>query len=329
MSKMSKTLGMLAVLTGVLVVAASAPAADVFWKPGVTGDWSTPTNWVGDTLPVPGDWPRIDNGGSIQITSDVNLPGSNIWTYNTDWSILQTGGTVTANALYQSNPKAGPNGIYRLESGGVDLNIMLLAWNNTSNALGHFVQAGGSVDLNQLQMCIKSSTQIGKYDLEKGDFTASLIKLGQSGANQTAVFTQSGGTATLSGGITLGAVAGTTGESIYNLDGGELTITGATPFTFSQPGAPVYFDFDGGTLNLPGTWDFATLTGIANADFRAFGVAAIAGDLAFTPITIGQDAYTAINARTAPQGDIPEPATMALLGLAVCGLGGYVRRRKA
>ena len=30
----------------------------------------------------------------------------------------------------------------------------------------------------------------------------------------------------------------------------------------------------------------------------------------------------------AAAGDIPEPATMALLGLAACGLGGYVRRRR-
>ena len=29
-----------------------------------------------------------------------------------------------------------------------------------------------------------------------------------------------------------------------------------------------------------------------------------------------------------PDGDIPEPATMAMLGLAACGLGGYVKRRR-
>ena len=32
--------------------------------------------------------------------------------------------------------------------------------------------------------------------------------------------------------------------------------------------------------------------------------------------------------RAPEQGDIPEPATMALLGLAACGLGGYIRRHR-
>ena len=35
-----------------------------------------------------------------------------------------------------------------------------------------------------------------------------------------------------------------------------------------------------------------------------------------------------IEVAISPDGDIPEPATMALLGLAFAGLGGYVRGRR-
>jgi len=319
--------GAIVMLAAVLAICGgtAAGAVSVYWKDGVAGDWSTPTNWEGNALPVAGEWPRINDGGSVQITSDVNLPGSNIWTQNTDWSILQTAGIVDARSLYLSNPKAGPNGIYRLEGGELNLTYwMNLAWNNTSNAVGHFVQAGGSVSVPNVGMCIKSSTQEAYYDLEDGTFTAGNLYVGRSGANQTAVFTQTDGMAFLTGGITLGAVAGTTGQSIYNLDGGELTIAGGTPFTFTQPGAPAYFDFDGGVLNLLGDWDFAKLTAIADSDFRVAGVAATAGDLAFTPVVIGDRDFTAISA---VDDIIPEPATLSLLGLGALALLRRRRRR--
>ena len=198
--------------------------------------------------------------------------------------------------------------------------------NNTSNAEGRFVQNSGSVSVPNVGMCIKSSTQQAYYELNDGTFSANRVYIGRSGANQNAVFTQSGGTATISDVIELGTVAGTTGQSIYNLDGGELTITDGTPFTFTQPGAPAYFDFDGGALNLLGTWDFTTLTGIANSDFRALGVAATAADLDFAPITIGQDAYTRItNAATTV---IPEPSTLLIWALGLLVLIGWRRRKR-
>jgi len=157
-------------------------------------------------------------------------------------------------------------------------------------------------------MGIKANTQEAYYDLQGGDFEASLVVLAQSGENVTAVFTQSEGTtAMINQQLRLGAASGTTGEAIYNLDGGVLTIDEAAdnvdltkgPFQFTQPGAPVYFDFDGGTLNLKGVWDYNSLTGIQDADFRVAGIAATADLLDFTTVMIDAESFTQITSGTA------------------------------
>ena len=41
------------------------------------------------------------------------------------------------------------------------------------------------------------------------------------------------------------------------------------------------------------------------------------------------ETFNSVVGLSGPSGDIPEPATMVLLGMAACGLGGYVRRRRA
>ena len=46
------------------------------------------------------------------------------------------------------------------------------------------------------------------------------------------------------------------------------------------------------------------------------------------PLYNEEESLVELFERIAPEGDVPEPATMALLGLAACGLGGYVRRRR-
>ena len=53
---------------------------------------------------------------------------------------------------------------------------------------------------------------------------------------------------------------------------------------------------------------------------------ALSYDPNFMQTGVGYSVLTAVAQQGT--GDIPEPATMALLGLAVCGLGGYVRRRR-
>ena len=66
----------------------------------------------------------------------------------------------------------------------------------------------------------------------------------------------------------------------------------------------IYVDFDGGKLNLKGTWDFAKLTGLVASDFRAAGVPVIEGDLKFTPITIDVVDYTQIEVLQPPGGTV-------------------------
>ena len=99
------------------------------------------------------------------------------------------------------------------------------------------------------------------------------------------IFTQYGGTVTSASQMQLGSVSNTAGEAAYKLHAGTITITNSSPFAFSANTAPIYFDFApfanslGGTLNLRGTWDFASLTGIANSDFRLHDLPIENGDL--------------------------------------------------
>jgi len=93
--------------------------------------------------------------------------------------------------------------------------------------------------------------------------------------------------------------------AIEDVDGGDL---GATPFFYKliqeSGAAGNYFRIPGLTLSSLSI-DFYT-----EGDDR--------GPISGLQIVEVQ-----------PQGDIPEPMTMALLGVAVGGLGGYIRRRRA
>jgi len=304
-------------LTAALVVgvASEARGATVWWKTDTIGDWTTEANWSPDwsavpvvnQLPASGDWARMGAGTSeITVTSNLDIGGGYFWSSGGYNSLVMDGTAApswNSGSIYLSTPEDAEKPGFTLEDGTLNIvggRSLIIAWNNTSNALGHFVQKAGTVTIGgNLDMCVKSSTQIAKYDLEGGDFTVNRIRLGAGGNHQQSVFTQSAGTtATVNTDINLGSRAGDgtnpDSKAVYNLDGGELTVKGATPFVFTQLGAPVYVDFDGGAMNLLGTWDFDTLTGIEQSDFRALGEPATAEDLAFEEVTLFDSTYTRI-----------------------------------
>lgn len=321
MQKRITTIAFLAVAAMLVVgvVDQSHAATATYWKADTIGDWATLENWSPDwaadpvvyQLPADVDWARMGSGTSeITVTSNVDIGGGYFWTNNGYNSVVMDGAAApswNSGSIYLSTPEDADKPGFTVEGGTLNIGggrALIMAWNNASDALGWFVQKAGTVTIaGNLDMCVKSSTQIAYYDLEDGEFTANGIRLGAGGSTYQAIFTQSAGTATVNNQILLGDKVGdgtnVDAKAVYNLDGGELTIKNATPFVFTQPGAPVYLDIDGGALNLKGAWDFATLTDDPNWDIRSAGVEATAVNLDFEEITLFEtETYTRITAIT-------------------------------
>jgi hypothetical protein len=233
-------------------------------------------------------------------------------------AVVQNGGDVTVTTYwlgYLAN-----SGTHTLNNGTLTVNSNFYISEGT--AISGVTQTGGTATVANLLVGSNQAGANGFYDLQGGDLNVTgLFRISnQNGSNVDGVFTQSGGTADSNVTLQFGSKAGTTGSAIYNLDGGTLTVNHATPFQFTNVAAPVYFDFDGGTLNLLGTWDYTNLTAIANSDFRFQGAPLQDGDLVFTAGTGPLTGYTVVA--------IPEPSTFALSALGLLGLLACGRRRR-
>ncbi len=319
--RMTKTVVLALAAALIVGVAPQAQAQTTHNWNVADGSWEEPTNWDSGLLPIEGDTVSVRNGGILRITAATGPQPAigelkHIRWVGDDSTIIQTGGTITTKIWMGGTT----DGTYRLEGGVLNdpstprqLDMCGL---NATGHVGHFVQTGGTANIATLRMIYKGNKGKAYFDVEDGVANITRIRMAYDlSQNSTAIITQSGGTVTVANDIKMGTKVGdgsiVPGAAIYNLDAGELTIKGATPFAFSvtgqPPAQPVYVDLDGGAMNLLGSWDFATLTGIEYADFRAFGEAATADNLGFEEVTLFETTYTRITA-TVPDPTLPGDA---------------------
>jgi len=286
-----------------------ARAATRTWFGTVDDSWHVAGNWQDGSglpgVPVAGDVVSIKTGPTVRI-SGAATAGFIKTGDDADGGIIHDSGTLTTTSTglyvgYGNGPGTGTYVLNDLSSDSViNTNTLVVGQSEGNNT---FTQNGGTVNAGRFFIAVGGGNR-GLYEMFDGALNiggATGFELADhgSGADATAVFTQHGGTVTSDNTLNLGANAGTGGSAIYNFHGGTLTLDNTTPFGFNSSASNVYFDFDGATwdaavLNAKGTWDFAGLTGISNADFRLHGTPAAYGDLDFTPGTGALTGFTVI-----------------------------------
>ena len=269
-------------------VTGSASGATIVWdgEPLVPGNWTEPTNWAGDVLPVAGDSAQVNNGG-IAVIDAAQGP-------------VTTGSVVLGNQLNETGTLRVTGG--SLTTTTTDIRIGGNGNATVGNGVGTLEQTGGDIVMNagNLNVAIGAAAEFadGTYIMSGGSLLINSGTIYAVGNRGNGTVNQSGGSAYVRGAafngaipqsqLNLGRNAATAGSSgTYTLSGGDLTVallrfgnadqTSGTPSvnTFNLQGTGLFrvgdinvvnpneaglvtntFNFTGGTLvarniNLP------------------------------------------------------------------------------
>jgi hypothetical protein len=155
-------------------------------------------------------------GGTLTLAGTTNIGCKGTGTF------IQDGGTHTVAGDLGTGQGNSSNGYYELNGGMLSVGG---AERIGVSGTGMFKQTGGSHKIGIDLVLANNTGSTGSYNLQGGELKVGFDPAGNPteaytfvGMNGIGTFTQTGGTHTISGGLTLGQEAG--GQGIYNLNTG-------------------------------------------------------------------------------------------------------------
>ncbi|MBK1881081.1 autotransporter-associated beta strand repeat-containing protein [Luteolibacter pohnpeiensis] len=223
------------VATAVLAISSSLPclAADIEWV-GTTGSYSTATNWDGGVIPGGVDYAQVNNGGTIEIS--------------TDWNVKQIGAGVTAGGtgtinLTDRSLVLGTGHSY-LGSGGTG--TMTISGNSVLN------KAGGNSNDDALVIGEQTDTLpsgLGTLNQTGGSIICTpqiWIGQGTGGGGVAGTYNISGGTLDIQNWLAVGREGA---MGVINMTGGTITRTGNGSTVLGTGGGTGTINQSGGVYN--------------------------------------------------------------------------------
>lgn len=297
-AKMRNTIVVLAV-AAVVALAAAPAGAYVTWSGSQTGYYDVGSNWDGGFVPgEPGaadNRPYIQNGGTCEVRDTRTA---------TDLYVGYSSNVGHLNVLSTANFDAGSS--------------MYVGKNASTTCV--FTQSGGIFEVDS---CEIGTTGNGKVVISGGDFQVGYLRIDE-GSNGDATFEING-----YGASNIRAASwiklGTTGKMSFILkDNAATPATPVTPlYTHTTPG-----DYFSGVISVNDAGytlvkDTIVTLVVADTGTQTLNTTSLHLD---TTSDVNWDLITSDASKVQIKCMVPEPATLALLGIG--GIGVLIRRKR-
>lgn len=218
-------------LSGIALLTLAVPgvrAADILWNSGVTGDYLTPANWQGGSLPTEADAAVIDSG-----TSNLNGGSSSVLRLRVGGAAGQTGNVNISNGAQYRTAEA-PGGDLLIGDGGTG-NVTIT---DSTFTVGRWLKVGLGGGTGTLTLSGTTEMELDRRPVQDPPLEEDEVWIGGDGNGSTGTLEMSGSSRLTSYSNVYIGVNNNTAQGTLNMSGSsEIRAWGHNNFLIGTGGA--------------------------------------------------------------------------------------------